>query len=249
MTKAWRNVLIIFVILFAVPIITRIGTTAYASLIGGASEGEINEVLQSSEVAPMFAAFEEYYPAEAEAFRKKFRDELRSGASRSEMRDSLAAFIGSFHADHADYLKTAPDATLGKVLLAQIEVFKTFEDEPMTCNKVLMLGSSALKPEQLRKLGRVNADMQVALFEASYQGEFNPVQRPPANRENYSQLVSSMIQNGASEIHIQAVIKPDINNPDLCSAFIGYFQAIHDADFPGSSSIRSDIVASLVQAE
>jgi len=208
---------------------------------GDKTFAEVEKIIQSSPAAEMYAALQKYFPGEAKFFVTRAQELANSGVEKSE-RHAKSLQIGiEIRRRNAPYLRSASNGSLKQILNYQTNMFREFQDEPETCNAMLMLGPEGLSPEDRKRLVKFTSN-SAALFKAMFEGKNEPIERQASNEADWTKLITAFNSNGGSDAEFNLVVEPDQSNPEMCSAFINFFGFLENASFAGSDRILAEVV-------
>ncbi|MFX0541535.1 hypothetical protein ACEWPM_007355 [Roseovarius sp. S4756] len=246
MKKLFGNSFIIAVGIGAFVLARPVGTEIYEYFAAQPviTEAKAVAMIEDSPVSEMYAALRRYFPEEAEYFMSSFMVALKDNLGNEDAFSKMFAVGAEIRQRHAANLRTAPDQLLRSILEYQTQVIAAFEEDPMLCNRVVMLGAAAI-PKSERK--RIVGQMESAglLYRAMYEGTQSPVQRAQATDEDWGNLFVDFYETGGTDEELELVTQPDVENPELCGAMLRFLDVLTEANFSGSDRLRAETVAAM----
>ena len=207
-------------------------------------EDRAEALLQDGNAGNMYRALLSYYPSEATFLLNSAVAVLELNPSEEEAFSKMSAAGAEIRRRHASGLKSAPDASLGRILDNQFQIIKALQNDPITCNRVIMFGVDAL-PEADRSRIIAIMDSTHLLVRAMYEGETSPVVRSATSEEDWDALGDAFYAAGGSDAELDLVIEPDLQDPQLCGAMLRFVSVVGDARFEGSDRVRADMVSGM----
>jgi hypothetical protein len=246
MKKLVGNLLIIAVgfaaVAFSKPIGNEIGK--FFSSPRTVTESDIETIIEDSPAREMYNALQSYFPDDAEYFLDSMTVLLEENPSEEEAHAKMRTVGADIRRRHAANLRTAPDQSLSAILQFQTQIFASFDNDPVLCNRVIMYGPAAISVDQSHRV-EVFGDSVGLLYQAMYEGEQFPVQRAQATADDWGNLIADFYAAGGTDDELDLVMQPDIQNPQLCGAMLRFLRVLTVADFPGSDRLRAEMVSAM----
>ncbi len=203
---------------------------------------DIEALIDASPAAPMYSALKSFFPEDAKLFRDSLEKVMNNSLSEDEAFQKMMSVGADIRRRHASSLRSAPDASLIAVAEAQLQILKQFESDPKLCNQVFAYGPIALPKDQQSKLVETAKLSTKILFRAMYEGETLPVQRSAATEIDWSKLMDDFLSSGGTEVELDLISNPDLQDPALCDAGIRFLRIVTFAEFDGADRIRAELM-------
>lgn len=208
------------------------------------TEAEISNLIDGSAAGAMYRALKRYFPEEAKYLRDNMVSVAANGGSEEETFAKMYAVGEDIRRRHAAKLRSAPDSALSEILHFQSKIIETFEDDPVMCNRIVMLGLKGVKKDQRDRILPL-MDSVWLLFRAMHEGGRSPVQRTVPTDEDWQNLFNDFYADGGTESELNVIVQPDIQNPQLCGAMQRLFHVLANAKFPGSDRLRAEMAVAI----
>ena len=154
----------------------------------------------------------------------------------------------------ATYGPAMSDFQRSEIIRRQSDFLRSFQGEPETCVTVAIQGGGGLSQAQLSSkivtFNQLTLTIMEVLIEARTTAKESTIMPRAPSDEDYATLAESLVNNGMSQIELQALGSVDSTNPALyCGALIKYLDAVAEFQGSGGESIRFEATQSLLTAQ
>jgi hypothetical protein len=185
-----------------------------------------------------YEAVRQYFPEGKAMMMARYRELRRANVSQAEMRAQGARFTVLLREKYAAYIYFAPDAAVKKLLASRLALLEVFRKDPLSCNRVLMQGQSALTQQQQSSVASQSETLAAAAAAAVRQGRANPQKRTAVSKKTTGRLFT-LLEKDLKDEDLILLTSPDVKNKRTCLVHRTFLRTLHAADFGEVKVLRA----------
>lgn len=216
--------------------------------LSGASDEEINLVIEETSSIAGFRALEEFSPDEAEWVYEEIRQDLRRQRGGMVSNTTARRLMVEVRRRHSSLLVSAPDDFNKEVIEYQNRWLRAVKHDAKMCERVLALGDAGVLVAWLDEFADEEVRDNSAVFEAMLAATQNPIAREAPTIDEWTQFYNELLDQGFSAADLLLLDPENVLEqlPEACAAMERYLVAVNKAQTPLAEKIRAEIAKSLM---
>lgn len=216
----------------------------------GVSRSEMRQIMLNGDMAQFWRMIDDKVPTDLDYIISRIFDDENQYTSEEDVKAKLDAELLNYRLQLAIYGPALSDIQRQELLGSQIDFLKIFVDDPEKCAIVASQGGAGLSQEELISVkGPFNSSVSIMmglLIDARIAASEGVALPKPPSENDYTILVSNMIDNEFSEVELQVLFNERVSDPAYCKVAIGFMDAVLNLQGAPGEAVRFEVTQGLL---
>ena len=193
----------------------------------------------------LYEVLKKDFPSDYDGLLTSLMNILKSGEQGTKLQELAAAENAKIRKKYASLMVSAPDTNLRKLIASSGRFHAAIlrRDGYQLCNRVVVSGAGALIGRAGDYIKEID-ETAVLVIEALYQGKVNAVPVADPTDSDWEAVFQKLFEKHPQS-YAEVIQNQEIDNPDLCPAFIALMDAVGSAEGEAGHRVRAALATEM----